>query len=238
MLIAALDSTAVTASAAVAEITDGKLGTYSVFTVKNKLTHSEILLPLLENALKQYGASIGDVDLFAVSAGPGSFTGVRIGAATVKGLAFAENKPCAAVSPLSAMARNVGLGYVCPVMDARRDQFYTALFKDGIRLTEDDALSGEEIAEKLKGLDRVVICGDGRNRFLELYGDRGNLFPAPDTASDQNALAVALCGYDIFAAGKAVNPEALQPVYLRMPQAERERLEKIKNEEIKEKSEN
>ncbi|MBR5278054.1 MAG: tRNA (adenosine(37)-N6)-threonylcarbamoyltransferase complex dimerization subunit type 1 TsaB, partial [Clostridia bacterium] len=145
MLIAALDSTAVTASAAIAEINDGKLSTYGVFTVKNKLTHSEILLPLLENALKQYGADIQDVDLFAVSAGPGSFTGVRIGAATVKGLAFAQKKPCVGVSPLEAMAQNVGRGYVCPVMDARRDQFYTALFKDGKRITEDAALSTAEI---------------------------------------------------------------------------------------------
>ena len=230
MLIAALDSTAVTASAAIAEIIDGKLNTYGVFTVKNKLSHSEILLPLLENALKQYGADIKDVDLFAVSAGPGSFTGVRIGASTIKGLAFAEKKPCASVSPIEAMARNVGRGYVCPVMDARRDQFYTALFKDGKRICEDNALSVDEIKEMLKDLPEVIICGDGRNKFLDLCKDMENLFPAPDTASDQNALSVALCGYDIFAEGKTVNPESLQPVYLRMPQAERERLEREKHD--------
>ena len=228
MLIAALDSTAVTASAAIAEINDGKLCTYGVFTVKNKLTHSEILLPLLENALKQYGADIQDVDLFAVSAGPGSFTGVRIGAATVKGLAFAQKKPCVGVSPLEAMAQNVGRGYVCPVMDARRDQFYTALFKDGKRITEDAALSTAEILEQIKDLPEVIICGDGRDKFISLCENAENLFPAPDTATDQNALSVALCGYRLFAEGKAVNPESLQPVYLRMPQAERERLEREK----------
>ncbi len=228
MLIAALDSTAVTASAAVAEINDGKLGTYSVFTVKNKLTHSEILLPLLENALKQYGASIKDVDLFAVSAGPGSFTGVRIGAATVKGLAFAENKPCVGVSPLAAMAKTVGRGYVCPVMDARRDQFYTALFKDGVRITEDSALSVEEIKNLLKDLPEVVICGDGRDKFLSLCSELSNLFPASDAMTDQNAVSVALCGFELFEKGLAVNPESLQPIYLRMPQAERERLEREK----------
>ena len=226
MLIAALDSTAVTASAAIAEINGGKLVTYGLFTVKNKLTHSEILLPLLENALKQYGANISDVDLFAVSAGPGSFTGVRIGAATVKGLAFAQNKPCVGVSPLEAMARTVGRGYVCPVMDARRDQFYTALFKDGVRVCEDAALSVDEINAILKDLPEVVICGDGRDKFLALCGDMNNLFPASDAMTDQNALSVALCGFDLFETGLAVSPESLQPVYLRMPQAERERLER------------
>ena len=229
MLIAALDSTAVTASAAVAEINNGKLVTYSLFTVKNKLTHSEILLPLLENALKQYGATISDVDLFAVSAGPGSFTGVRIGAATVKGLAFAENKPCVAVSPLEAMAKTVGRGYVCPVMDARRDQFYTALFKDGVRITEDSALSVEEIKNQLKDLPEVTICGDGRDKFLSLCPEASNLFPASDAMTDQNAVSVALCGFELFEKGLAVNPESLQPVYLRMPQAERERLQREKS---------
>ncbi len=228
MLIAALDSTAVTASAAIAEINNGRLLTYSVFTVKNKLTHSETLLPLLENALKQFGAEVKDVELFAVSAGPGSFTGVRIGAATVKGLAFAGKVPCVGVSPLEAMAKGVGRGYVCPVMDARRDQFYTALFKDGVRLTEDAALSAQEIYSQLKELGEVTICGDGRDKFLSLCESTHNLFPAPDTATDQNALSVAICGYEAFTEGKAVNPEGLQPVYLRMPQAERERLEKEK----------
>jgi tRNA threonylcarbamoyladenosine biosynthesis protein TsaB len=231
MLIAALDSTAVTASAAIAEINDGKLGTFSLFTVKNKLTHSEILLPLLENALKQYGADIKDVELFAVSAGPGSFTGVRIGAATVKGLAFADNKPCASVSALEAMAKNVGRGYVCPVMDARRDQFYTALFKDGKRITEDSAKSVGEILEMLSGIDEVVICGDGRDKFLSLCGNRDNLFPASEASTDQNALSVALLGYEIYASGGAVPPEKLTPIYLRMPQAEREKLERQKAEE-------
>lgn len=227
MLIAALDSTAVTASAAVAEINDGKLGTFSLFTVKNKLTHSEILLPLLENALKQYGADISDVDLFAVSAGPGSFTGVRIGAATVKGLAFAEGKPCASVSAIEAMAKNVGRGYVLPVMDARRDQFYTALFKDGKRITDDAALSLDEIKEIIKELPEVTVCGDGKDKFLSLC-DLNNLFPASAAASDQNALSVALCGYEVFTAGNAVAPEKLTPIYLRMPQAEREKLEREK----------
>jgi tRNA threonylcarbamoyladenosine biosynthesis protein TsaB len=228
MLIASLDSTAITASACVAEINDGILGTYSLFTVKNKLTHSEILLPLLENALKQYGADVNDIGLFAVSAGPGSFTGVRIGASTVKGLAFAKDTPCVGVSSLEAIARNVGRGIICPVMDARRDQFYTAIFDGKTRLTEDAALSFEEIRERLKGYGSVTVCGDGMEKFLSLCGDMGNLFPASYACADQNALSVALCGYDKFVRGESVSAKELQPVYLRMPQAERERLEREK----------
>ncbi|MBQ4317358.1 MAG: tRNA (adenosine(37)-N6)-threonylcarbamoyltransferase complex dimerization subunit type 1 TsaB [Clostridia bacterium] len=228
MLIAALDSTAVTASCAVAEINENKLGTYSLFTVKNKLTHSEILLPLLENALKQYGADIKDIELFAVSAGPGSFTGVRIGASTVKGLAFANNTPCVAVSALHAMAKNVSRGYVCPVMDARRDQFYTAIFKDGKRISDDSAKSFDEIVNEIKGLPEVTVCGDGMEKFVSMCDGLENVFPASYVSADQNALSVALIGYEMFKNGQTVSAKELQPVYLRMPQAERERLEKSK----------
>lgn len=229
MLIAALDSTAVTASACVAEINEGRLSTYSLFTVKNKLTHSEILLPLLENACKQYGADIDDIELFAVSAGPGSFTGVRIGAATVKGLAFAKNTPCVAVSALEAMARNVGRGYVCPVMDARRDQFYTALFNGRERITDDEALSFADILERIKTLPEVTVCGDGMEKLLSFCKDYTNIYPASYACADQNALSVALCGYDAFVQGRAVSAKELAPIYLRMPQAEREKLEREKN---------
>ena len=229
MLIAALDSTAVTATACIAEISEGRLSTYSLFTVKNKLTHSELLLPLLENALSAYGASVSDVELFAVSAGPGSFTGVRIGASTVKGLAFAENKPCVSVSSLEAMAKNVGRGVVCPVMDARRDQFYVAIFKDGVRLLDDCALSFEEIREKLAQYPEVTVCGDGMEKFLSLCPESNNLFPASYASADQNALSVALLGYEKHLRGESESGKTLQPIYLRMPHAERERLEREKN---------
>ena len=225
MLIAALDSTAVTASACIAEINDGVLKTYSLCTVKNKLTHSELLLPLLENACNAYGASIKDVDLFAVSAGPGSFTGVRIGASTVKGLAFAQNKPCAAVSALEALAACQSGGYVLPVMDARRDQFYVALFKDGVRVSEDAALTVPEIIELTKDLLGVTVCGDGMAHFIELAGDP-RFSPASPVSADQNALSVALIGYKAHQSGEVTDGKSLQPTYLRLPQAERERLER------------
>ena len=229
MLIAALDSTAVTASACIADIENGKVKTYSLFTVKNKLTHSELLLPLLENALNAYSASIKDVELYAVSAGPGSFTGVRIGASTIKGLAFANNTPCVGVSSLEAIAKCHPYGYVLPVMDARRDQFYTALFNNGVRLSEDAALSVGEIKEMVKDLVSVIVCGDGMEKFISLCPDLGNLFPASYVSADQNALSVAILGYDAFVNGKSVSAKELSPVYLRMPQAERERLEKLDN---------
>ena len=230
MLIAALDSTAVTASACIADIVDGRVRTFSLFTVKNKLTHSEILLPLLENALTQYGADVSDIELFVVSAGPGSFTGVRIGASTVKGLAFAKNTPCVAVSALEAMAKNVGRGIVCPVMDARRDQFYTAIFENGRRITEDSALSYGEIRDLLAQYPEVTVCGDGMEKLLSLCENAENLYPASYACADQNALSVALCGYERFVRGETVSAKELSPVYLRMPQAEREKLEREKKE--------
>ena len=235
MLIAGLDSTAVTASASIVEINDGKVSTFSLFTVKNKLTHSEILLPLLENALQQYGAKISDVDLFAVSAGPGSFTGVRIGAATVKGLAFAQGKPCVSVSALEAIAKNVNRGYVCAVMDARRDQFYTAIFKDGERISEDRALSAQEIYEELKDFPEVTVFGDGTEKFISLCEGAGNLFEAPLASRDQNALSVAVLGYQKYIKGETVTAKELKPIYLRMPQAEREKLEREKARKEEEK---
>lgn len=228
MLIAALDSTAVTASACIAEINDGVLGTFSLFSVKNKLTHSELLLPLLENALSAYGATVSDIDLFAVSAGPGSFTGVRIGASTVKGLAFADNKPCAAVSTLEAIARNVGRGFVLPVMDARCDQFYTALFNGRERLSEDSALGIDEILALVADCGEITVCGDGADKFLSLVSGDERFIRASYASTDQNALSVALVGYDMSVAGNTVSAKELQPIYLRMPQAEREKLEREK----------
>ena len=228
MLIAALDSTAITASAAVAEINEGRLERFSVFTVKNKLTHSELLLPLLEKALTEFGADIDDIDLFSVSAGPGSFTGVRIGAATIKGLAFAQNKPCASVSTLEALAKNVERGIVCPVMDARRDQFYTSLFENGARIYDDEALAVNDIYERIKGYDEVVVCGDGALKFKELCGNPENLVLASPACRDQNALSVAICGYEKFLEGETISAKELKPIYLRIPQAEREKLEREK----------
>ena len=151
MLILALDSTAQVGSVALCE--DEKL--IAEYTLNTGHTHSETLLPMVESVLKISGYTVDDVDLFVCTAGPGSFTGVRIGAATVKGIAFGKDKPCIGVSTLEALALNgVALdGILCPCMNARRQQVYNALFDcDGSslsRICEDRALAIAELGEEL-----------------------------------------------------------------------------------------
>ena len=229
MLILGLDTTAVSASAAIAEIRDGQLLTYAKFTAKNKMTHSENLLPMIDHLLSVYGASIGDVELLAVNAGPGSFTGVRIGVSTVKGLAFPKDLPCAAVSTLDSLSGNVGglANRVCALMDARRGQFYYALFENGIRVTEDGIAGMDTIAPLLT--DGTLLVGDGAEVFLKTCPGDKKLILAPAECRDQSALSVCLCGERLARAGNTVSGKDLRPVYLRLPQAERERLEKNGN---------
>lgn len=233
MLILGLDSTALTASAAIADVQDGELKTYSVFTVKNRLTHSETLLPMVEQALNLYGAKAEDLDLLAVNAGPGSFTGVRIGVSTVKGLAFARKIPCAAVSTLESLSEPFSCfdGTVCAAMDARRGQFYCALFANGQRLTPDDCLPADGIRALLQGCrEPISLCGDGAAPLAKQLQDLNVRLISP-VIREQNALAVALCGERLFREGKTVSGKDLRPVYLRLPQAERERLEKERNQQ-------
>lgn len=227
MLILGVDSTAVTASVSIAEVKEGELISHSLFTVKNKMTHSENLMPMIDHALQVYGAKASDLELLAVNAGPGSFTGVRIGVATVKGLAFPKCLPCAPVSTLDSLAQNLeGVpGTVCALMDARRNQFYYAIFENGLRLTPDSCGSAEEIAEQLAGKD-VTLCGDGALVFASHA--HGIYAVANPVIREQNALSVALCGYRMYMEGKAVSGKELRPIYLRVPQAERERLERLK----------
>ena len=227
MLILALESSAKAASAALVE--DGRLVALS--SQCSGLTHSRTLLPMAEDLLKNAKKTIRDVDLFAVAHGPGSFTGVRIGVSTVKGLAWATDKPCVGVSTLEAMAWH-GLaagGYICPVMDARRQQVYNALFaiRDGrpVRLTEDRPIALEELAPQLRALDSpVFLVGDGAAltaKYLASVQIPCRL--APDNLVWQSAWGVAMAALD-KAPGTA---DALLPVYLRLSQAERERQERM-----------
>lgn len=227
MLILALESSAKAASAALVE--DGRLVALS--SQCSGLTHSRTLLPMAEDLLKNAEKTIRDVDLFAVAHGPGSFTGVRIGVSTVKGLAWATDKPCVGVSTLEAMAWH-GLaagGYICPVMDARRQQVYNALFaiRDGrpVRLTEDRPIALEELAPQLRELDSpVFLVGDGAAltaKYLASVQIPCRL--APDNLVWQSAWGVAMAALD-KAPGTA---DALLPVYLRLSQAERERQERM-----------
>ena len=226
MLMLAFESSAKPAS--VALVRDGELlAQYSQYTT---LTHSRTLLPMAEDLLRNCDIKIGDVDIFAVAHGPGSFTGIRIGVSTVKGLAWASGKPCMGVSTLEAMAWN-GIshgGYICPVMDARRSQVYNALFeiKDGRpeRLCDDRPVSLEELASEISALPSpVLILGDGAAVTAVFLENAGIPFEtAPDNLIWQSAWGVAMA-----ALGKTPgDADSLKPVYLRLSQAERERLER------------
>ncbi len=237
MLILAIDTTAVAASAAVAEYKDGEIAASAVMTVNTGLTHSETLLPIIDNVLTAYGKKISDVDVFAVSVGPGSFTGVRIGVSAVKGLAF-DGRGVAAVSTLEALAENIGAdGIICPLMDARRGVFYNALFerKNGIltRLTEDRAISADELSDELAGYEAALICGDGAKLFAKLKKETVNICNPAPAERTQNALSVALCGGKAADRGELLDASSVAPLYLRKPQAEREREERLAKENPK-----
>lgn len=236
MKILAFDSTACAASVALAE--DDRILSYTV--ADNGLTHSEILLPIAEELCRSASLALSDADYYAVTVGPGSFTGVRIGVSVVKGLALrypeADRKNCVAVSTLEALAENLfGLdGIYCAVMDARRGEVYNALFRleNGAlaRLSPDRALPLSALAEELNTLYKdtpVRLVGDGYDVAYSALSERGvHLLNTPELLRLENAASVAKCAYRLIKEGKAISDRALSPVYLRLPQAERERLEK------------
>lgn len=229
MKILALDSAETTAAVA---ITDGKtlLGQMSVSAGQN---HSKILLPMIEALMTDCSLTYDDIDLFACSVGPGSFTGVRIGVATVKGLAFGRGKPCLGVSAIEALAYNlIGFdGILCPSMDARRSQLYNALFRSQNgkieRLTPDRAVSVAALAEELTAYQEpIYFCGGG-DALIRTACD-GNLFvkDTPELLRRQNGYAVALAALAAVENGAPLDTltdAALAPVYLRPSQAERMR---------------
>ena len=225
MKVLALETSAKSVSVAVTE--DGKVLASSYQNIG--LTHSVTLMPLLDGMLKNAGLSLADMELLAVAAGPGSFTGLRIGVSALKGLAWAEDKPCCGVSTLEAMAQNARTfdGTVVCAMDARRSQVYNALFeaKDGrlTRLTPDRAIALEELAEELRSDPRPkTVVGDGAKLCLAHLTAAG--IPcrlAPAHLVMQNAMSVALEAEAMAAEGKLVSAQALEPVYLRPAQADR-----------------
>lgn len=228
MKILSLDTSATVATVAITE--DSRI--LAEYTVDNKNTHSESLLPMIKAVLSSLSLKISDIDLFALSSGPGSFTGVRIGAATVKGLAFGKDTPCVEVSTLEALAYNLVIrqGLICPVMNARRSQVYTALFRsDGERLTRlmpDSALAISELDEILaKYEEPISLVGDGYDITEEALKNT-SLFPTPSARRNQSAASVAAIAFDSFKNGRAVTSEALSVNYLRPSQAERERAER------------
>ena len=200
------------------------------------LTHSQTLLSMAESTLAQAGKTAREVEAVAVAAGPGSFTGVRIGVAAAKGLAWGNDIPCYGVSTLEAMAEGLAVyeGYVLPVMDARRSQVYTALFRaekgNLTRIMEDCAISLEELGETIKKLDLpVFLVGDGSILCYNTLQDQCKALVLPkEHRMHQRAAGVALVAAKQIADGITGDGKALKPNYLRLSQAERERKEKEK----------
>ena len=230
MKVLGLDSSGLVAG--VALIQDDVL--IAEYTTDYKKTHSQTLLPMLDELRRMVDLDLKSIDLIAVAAGPGSFTGLRIGIAAVKGLAWAADKPCFGVSTLEAMAQNLAHmdGLLVCAMDARRDQVYNALFeaKNGVltRLTPDRAIAVAELAEELRGeTRRLLVLGDGgrlcRDGLAQL-GVESELAPAQ--LLYQNAVGVGLAAEH----GTPVSAQELAPVYLRISQAERERNARLQQE--------
>ena len=235
MIILAFDSTAKAASVAVCD--DDKL--LALYNIDNGLTQSELLLPMAENMLKSLKLTFSDVDLLACAVGPGSFTGVRIGVALVKGIAFGRNIPCVAVSTLDELAENLaGLdGIIVPCMDARRGQVYTATYrgKDGKleKLTDDRAMAISELADELKEYanEPIYLSGDGYDvakRGLCAAGVK--VCDTPELLIVENAYSIAKIAKRKYDTGEYMTDLEIAPTYLRMPQAERERLERLAKE--------
>ncbi len=223
--ILAVDSSAKSASAALCE--DEKL--ISEAFVNIGLTHSETLMPMIDSVLKNSKTDISEVDSFCVTVGPGSFTGVRIGVAAIKGLAHPQKKPCAGVSTLEAMAMNAADfdGIICCSMDARCGQVYCALFscskKEIKRLTKDIAISLDELYNILLKYDeKILFVGDGAELCFNSFGAKiKNASLAGESIRYQRAYGAALAALKNGEAAFAP-PQELSPVYIRPPQAERE----------------
>lgn len=232
MKILAIDSSGLVASAAIWEGNPGERGCIlAVSSTDYKKTHSQTLLPMVDSICKETCCEAKDFDAVAVSAGPGSFTGLRIGSATAKAIAMVADAPVIEVPTLSGLAYNLwGSGaYVCPMMDARRDQVYTALysFESGKLIThiEGEAVSVDEMIDRINSLGKeVIFLGDGADAYKQIIESRVTVpySLAPAHLNRQNAASVAVLGSVLYAEGKTVNADDHSPTYLRVSQAERE----------------
>lgn len=238
MRILALDSSGLVASVAIVE----EEQTVAEYTVNYKKTHSQTLLPMLDEIVKMTDMGLQSIDAIAVAGGPGSFTGLRIGSATAKGLGLALNKPLIHIPTLEGMAYNLygSSAVICPIMDARRKQVYTGIyrFEEGeLKVLEDQtAIAVDELIQKLNEMgEEVVFLGDG----VPVYADclrEGLSIPfifAPANMNRQRASSVGLLGIEYFKQGKTETAREHQPDYLRVSQAERERNEREKAKETK-----
>jgi tRNA threonylcarbamoyladenosine biosynthesis protein TsaB len=231
MRILGIESSSLVASVAVVE--DEILT--AEYTVNFKRTHSQTLLPMLDEIVKMVELDLETVDAIAVSGGPGSFTGLRIGSATAKGLGLALKKPLVSVPTVDAMAYNLygSACRVCPVMDARRNQVYTGIYdnRDGFSVIKEQCVMDiGELAEELnEGGQKVIFLGDGVPVYKKQIEEKITvpfLF-APAHLNRQRAAAVAVLGGRYYEEGKTLTAAEHSPVYLRKPQAERERAEPL-----------
>ena len=241
MRILALDSSGLVASVAVVE--DDQL--IAEYTVNYKKTHSQTLLPMLDEIVKMTELDLVTIDAIAVSGGPGSFTGLRIGSATAKGLGLALKKPLIHIPTLEGLAYNLcgSADIVCPIMDARRGQVYTGIYEfdeNGLIILEDQmAVSIEELGGKLKEHmkktgKKVVFLGDGVPVFKEKLAETimagESIFFAPANVNRQRAASVGTLGIRYYREGKIESAADYQPDYLRVSQAERERKERLSHD--------
>ena len=235
MKILALESTAVAGSAALVE--DEKV--LGEFYCNTALTHSQTLMPMVEQLLACTRTALEDVDLFAVTAGLGSFTGVRIGVSSVKGMAMALEKPCCAVSTLEAMACGASMveGLVCALMDARCGQVYTALFRVSggrvERLKKDSAVSAAEAAAACAAWpgEKLYLAGDGAALCAPLPEFRAlNAVLLPEPVRYQRASGAARAALAMAGRGEVLSADRLAPIYLRVPQAERELKKRLRTQ--------
>ncbi len=233
MKILAIEASSLVASVAIVE--DDLLK--AEYTLNHKVTHSQTLLPMIDEICKMSETDPQTFDAIAVAAGPGSFTGLRIGVATAKGIAMGLDLPTIHVPTLDAMAYNLfgAQGLICPIMDARRQQTYTGVyrFEQGELKTvmDGDAMAVTDLIEKLNALqEKVTFVGDGIPAFREIIEEQLLVEHAyaPAGMNRQRASSVAVLGAKLFAEGKTVSADELLPDYLRVSQAEREREEKEK----------
>ena len=229
MRILSIESSAFPASAAILD--DGKIT--AEFYINTSFTHSQTLMPMVKSVLELTKTDIKDIDLIAVDNGPGSFTGVRIGVASAKGLAFPNHTDCLGISSLEALACNLfddrGTKRIYACIDARVKQQYNAVFilSDGklTRITEDRVITNEDLIAEIRGLDtneEIWLVGDYAVKMSELLGDDSRLHVAPENIRYQKASSVAFAAYLRSLKGEKQTAQALQPVYLQLPQATRE----------------
>jgi len=235
MIILALDSSGLVASVAVA--TEDVL--MAEYTINYKKTHSQTLLPMMDEIVRMVDLDLSKIDAIAVTAGPGSFTGLRIGSATAKGLGLALNKPIVPVPTVDCLAYNLyGTDkMICPVMDARRDQVYTGLYEFNddkfVVISPQKAVSIDELTDEINKIGKeTIFLGDGvpihKDRIAEKIKVRYQFAPAH--MNRQRAGTLAAIGMEYYKSGHIESASEHQPIYLRMSQAERERAERLKRE--------